>query len=522
MKSSLAELLATSVESEESQDLQNNDIDSTGTYVAVKVVNNEQLRDWYVKQGLDVIPAEELHVTIAYSRKVFDRTINEADINITPENIKDELELLGDDGAIVIKLNSPELHNRFKECMEAGATFDYPEYQPHITLTYESKDVDLSKFEKPDFDIILGNEYVNELDLNWKDKLEDGEKSEPSSLSTEDELKANASMEDNNSAAREDMVNPYSTAHGSLLTVNKVKDAVIKEIISSDVALNYEYKGSDTCSLAFITGATKSEQELPIWEFPMVIKDHRNRLVVATDMRKYVKPTLNEYPNNLKDIMSNQGGYDFLLLASLLVADMKSDIYGEIRTMEKSTAVAFSSWISDCITSARYLDTLEKMKLEIVCLHYVFTLFTVGKIDASVTSTIISKISSVNTSVGKVPRAQIENVLSTIKLDVTNVYDLAENIKLGVGSDKIGAFDTNALVNIISNSWHGHGGTGTTIIALECLPVFMALLYSVIVNPGYKRNRIAMIVDKHKRSIDTGDYSKKMGLYLKSKDIGSI
>ena len=132
-----------------------------GGYVSVKVINNIQLANWYKDQGLETIDPLELHCTIAYSRVPFHRVPNKDEIIVN--NTFPELSPLGDEGCVVLKLYSEELENRFKECMEAGATYDYESYIPHITIAVGVTE-DLSKYKSPNFDIILGNETIEKLD----------------------------------------------------------------------------------------------------------------------------------------------------------------------------------------------------------------------------------------------------------------------------------------------------------------------------------------------------------------------
>ena len=146
--------------------------DKVGTYVLVKVKNNAELHDWFSAQDIDVVPEDELHCTISYSRKVFDHTVNKEEIIITPEQLIG-IEPLGDEGAIVLKFESDELQDSFQTCMDEGATYDYDTYIPHISITYNGKDLDLSKIKLPDFDIVLTEETVEPLDLNWEDKVTD-------------------------------------------------------------------------------------------------------------------------------------------------------------------------------------------------------------------------------------------------------------------------------------------------------------------------------------------------------------
>ena len=51
-----------------------------GKYIAVKVRNAKEVYDWYTNQGVEVIPKDELHCTIAYSKKDFEYTISKEDI----------------------------------------------------------------------------------------------------------------------------------------------------------------------------------------------------------------------------------------------------------------------------------------------------------------------------------------------------------------------------------------------------------------------------------------------------------
>ncbi len=139
-----------------------------GKYVAVKVKNAQELYSWYSNQGIEVVPADELHCTIAYSKKDFEYEVSKEDIFVSEFNTY--LEPLGDDGAVVLKIHSQELQDRFNRCMLAGATYDYPSYKPHITISYKEID-NIKDIKQPDFNIILGDEYTNPLNENWKDSL---------------------------------------------------------------------------------------------------------------------------------------------------------------------------------------------------------------------------------------------------------------------------------------------------------------------------------------------------------------
>lgn len=142
-----------------------------GTYVSRKVKNPETLYNFFKDQGVNVIPMNELHCTIAYSKKEFLLDVDNNEITIKPEQLKSKLEPLGNEGAVVLKFESDEMVERFNHCIEKGATYDYPKYIPHISISYDGKDLDLNSIKVPNFDIILYDEKSEELNLDWKAKV---------------------------------------------------------------------------------------------------------------------------------------------------------------------------------------------------------------------------------------------------------------------------------------------------------------------------------------------------------------
>lgn len=145
-----------------------------GTYVSMKVKNPEVLYKWYKDQGVDVVPKEELHCTIAYSKKEFKHEVDKDEVEIKyDEEIYPYLEPLGNDGAVVMKFTSKEMQKRFDKCIKEGAIYDYDTYIPHVTISYNGKDLDLKSIRRPDFYISLHNETVEPLNLDWKaEKIE--------------------------------------------------------------------------------------------------------------------------------------------------------------------------------------------------------------------------------------------------------------------------------------------------------------------------------------------------------------
>lgn len=107
------------------------------------LLNPEALSAWVAGCGLrDVLASQTVeprfwHVTVAYSKTPVDWSMLTPDLNdvIIPAGSKRRMALL-DGGALVLSFLSDELAARHTELRSAGASWDYPDYSPHITVAY--------------------------------------------------------------------------------------------------------------------------------------------------------------------------------------------------------------------------------------------------------------------------------------------------------------------------------------------------------------------------------------------------
>jgi hypothetical protein len=141
------------------------------------VLNGAEILAWAKSQGFDTtLPADDLHVTIAYSRDPVDwmkagedwTGREDGGVTVKPGGAR-VMEQFGD--AVVLLFNSSDLSWRHVRIREAGASWDHPEYQPHVTITYQRGDVDLASIEPYRGAIELGPEIFEPLDDDWQAKL---------------------------------------------------------------------------------------------------------------------------------------------------------------------------------------------------------------------------------------------------------------------------------------------------------------------------------------------------------------
>lgn len=144
-----------------------------GTYIGVRFnkASLEMLKDLQRMYKIpDPTPIKDMHATVVYSRVPVEFPINN-DLN---EKVSREVQFHvfnTRDGkrALVLKIKSDYLTQRHELGTELGATYDFPDYIPHITLSYDVGDKNFSskpfKLEK---DLVIEREYYEDLNLNWK------------------------------------------------------------------------------------------------------------------------------------------------------------------------------------------------------------------------------------------------------------------------------------------------------------------------------------------------------------------
>lgn len=123
-------------------------------YVSRKLLNVDDLAAWAREQGFTL--HDDPHVTVAYSRAPVDWMKADEDWGVGDDGKfvvapggPRVVEAMGDGGAVALLFASSHLgyrHERIRNL--SGATHDYAEYVPHVTITYDGPgDVDLAAVE---------------------------------------------------------------------------------------------------------------------------------------------------------------------------------------------------------------------------------------------------------------------------------------------------------------------------------------------------------------------------------------
>jgi hypothetical protein len=149
-----------------------------GIYISRPVLNADAWVKWMEKFGVpNPLPADQMHVTVIASRK---------DLRTRPMQMTHTVFTSGEFYPGHVAFFGPEanvlaytwacdwtLTDRHYALQSMGATSDWPEYRPHITLSYDAKGFELSDEAlvamPPSF--ILGGEVFGPFEPNAKEKL---------------------------------------------------------------------------------------------------------------------------------------------------------------------------------------------------------------------------------------------------------------------------------------------------------------------------------------------------------------
>lgn len=128
----------------------------------------QRLHAWATAAGMkNIVPPEMMHVTQVHSKVAVDGLKPLTTVLDAAESPR-FLSPLGDKGALVLFVGSPEMEARFKEAAKAGAKWDFPSYRPHVTLSYDAGNAaEWSMVQPPDFPIQLGPEKFEAVNENW-------------------------------------------------------------------------------------------------------------------------------------------------------------------------------------------------------------------------------------------------------------------------------------------------------------------------------------------------------------------
>jgi hypothetical protein len=145
-------------------------------YVHRPILNADAVRSWAKDQGFtSTLHPDDMHTTIAYSKEKVDWSqLHPMTGTFECHDHHKKVQKLGDKGAVVLMYESMILLGRWRQLLDHGATWDYPEYHPHVSISYTgAPKFDLGLVIPYDGPLVLGPEVFRALDEDWVKKMEE-------------------------------------------------------------------------------------------------------------------------------------------------------------------------------------------------------------------------------------------------------------------------------------------------------------------------------------------------------------
>lgn len=154
-------------------------------YMYRPLLNAEELVEWARGQGFgSALMPDDMHATVVYSKRPFSpyysmlaREEGNASVvmgdNIVVTGGARSVVPLGDKGAVVLKFESEEFQYEHRWFEGLGASWDYPDYLPHVSITYRGATRDVREIEPFTGTLVFGPLRAKPIVEEWSGEAEE-------------------------------------------------------------------------------------------------------------------------------------------------------------------------------------------------------------------------------------------------------------------------------------------------------------------------------------------------------------
>ena len=147
-----------------------------GTFAGVRFDNAsaDKLRNFTHDNNIpNPVPIEDFHSTLLFSHNPIPNYQPHGKLRTPLTAEPNDVKIWGEDDekCLVVTLNCPKLVARHEQLMKQHpeATWDHPEYIPHVTLSYNVGDFDPHSIDVSQIGTLtIDEEYGDDIDPDWK------------------------------------------------------------------------------------------------------------------------------------------------------------------------------------------------------------------------------------------------------------------------------------------------------------------------------------------------------------------
>ena len=137
-----------------------------GVYIAFNLSKEteDNIKEYCSQHIPGIEMNEDLHSTLVFSKKAMEKKIDRK-----PDRAKGKFKQFSkfgkDEESLVIELDSEDMMNLHK-WMTSDHDFisDFPDYKPHVSITYKGKDIDIENLPPMDFEFDMEHQVIENID----------------------------------------------------------------------------------------------------------------------------------------------------------------------------------------------------------------------------------------------------------------------------------------------------------------------------------------------------------------------
>lgn len=304
----------------------------------------------------------------------------------------------------------------------------------------------------------------------------------------------------------------YNTGAGKIIPVDKIKSKLKEYLIlnGNNTLFNHIVMPMKTI---FISGLVSGENDIPLFNLPIMVEDIKGNSVLAIDLRGILKSKITKeevIANPISAVIKNEAAYASTIIRAVLMEDSINSDFSSLNSIKDDLTNSFALWVSTIAENNYYLTPEETIVLRIALMYYYYSL--VNPTDINLTN-----IKRIAVAIAKyfgtaIDQRYVERVLEPLtaefdKMNPKTINDLALLIRDCVSpyTDKLKNLNSISLTQMLLTSWYGDNSNETVSISLEHPPTFASLCYLALNNNSFKVTKVSNILNaKLKNKKDFG------------------
>lgn len=291
--------------------------------------------------------------------------------------------------------------------------------------------------------------------------------------------------------------NVYQTTALSVFDVKKIQENIEKVFMTQrdeeEIRLLKTFEDSDYKVYELLPTNTTVE----LFSLPMVFRTNptqKEPLDIIIDVRPFTRQNKQQ-----EVVINNLSEYKFAVNTAMITRKWMDDDF--VNVDEEFLLKVWSRWIGTALISKLNIEQTMQPPVIIITAYYLYCML--NQIDTPISNPIdLKRTAGVISRATFTQQITVTELLEQLDYPVNNIGTYIQALKEYTGSIRFDKITPGFIYALIQFGWYGNGVTRICGAAVEFPPVFVAMVYSAIVQDGYNKTAIGRIIkdlDKNSR-----------------------